>query len=109
MTEPKPAPKPRAPRKTAAPKAAPAPAPEETEAPALGDRVLRAGDSGPDVSAVQAALGADVDGEFGPLTERAVKNFQKRRGLAMTGVVDVGLTWPRVIRALEKKAAPDGS
>lgn len=29
-----------------------------------------------------------IDGDFGPATERAVKNFQRIKGLSMTGVVD---------------------
>lgn len=29
-----------------------------------------------------------IDGDFGPVTERAVKNFQDARGLPKTGIVD---------------------
>jgi len=40
---------------------------------------------------------ARPDGRFGPRTEAAVKEFQKRNGLMPTGVVN-HLTWPPLIR-----------
>ena len=58
-----------------------------------GDRVLRRGDRGTDVAALQrllAASGADlaIDGMFGPLTQTALRAFQARRGLPATGIAD---------------------
>jgi peptidoglycan hydrolase-like protein with peptidoglycan-binding domain len=56
------------------------------------------GDKGEPVSQAQRALRRtpnltlDVDGEFGPLTETATKDFQKQAGLPVTGVVDEA-TW----------------
>jgi peptidoglycan hydrolase-like protein with peptidoglycan-binding domain len=56
------------------------------------------GDKGDAVSQAQRALrrtpnlALDVDGEFGPLTESATKEFQKQAGLPVTGVVDEA-TW----------------
>jgi peptidoglycan hydrolase-like protein with peptidoglycan-binding domain len=56
------------------------------------------GDTGEAVAQAQRALrrtpnlGLDVDGEFGPLTETATKEFQKQAGLPVTGVVDEA-TW----------------
>lgn len=55
------------------------------------------GSRGPDVSQLQQRLnelgGAlDVDGRFGPLTEAAVMGFQRKHGLASTGIVD-DKTW----------------
>ncbi len=62
--------------------------------PPLGEgrAVLRRGDTGPSVTALQRRLGlagfpVDVDGEFGPQTEEAVRKFQATRGLATDGVV----------------------
>ena len=50
------------------------------------------GDKGSAVMAVQKALKITVDGDFGPLTEAAVKEYQDRKNLKETGEVDVR-TW----------------
>lgn len=83
---------------------------------AVGSRVqaqqiVRRGDTGPAVSALQgdlAKLGylrqSEVDGDFGPRTEAAVKSFQKDKGLEQDGVVG-----PNTRGALDKAlAAPSG-
>ena len=54
---------------------------------------LQKGDKGPDVKKIQEALLArgyriGTDGDFGPGTENAVKQFQQSQGLGVTGVVD---------------------
>jgi hypothetical protein len=49
---------------------------------------LQLGSKGKDVRLVQRKLKLKVDGEFGPLTEKAVNAFQKKNGLAQTGIVD---------------------
>ncbi|WP_298011540.1 peptidoglycan-binding protein, partial [uncultured Microbacterium sp.] len=54
--------------------------------PSAGD-VVRRGDSGPLVRAIQSKLGVNVDGVFGPLTESAVMTFQRSHGLVVDGVV----------------------
>jgi len=48
---------------------------------------LRKGSSGEKVRDLQAALRLPVDGQFGPMTEAAVKEFQKKNGLVADGVV----------------------
>src|SRR6188508_890289 len=59
---------------------------------------VQKGDEGDAVAQAQRALrrtpnlGLEVDGEFGPLTEGATKEFQKQAGLPVTGVVD-DATW----------------
>lgn len=57
-------------------------------------RELHRGDTGNDVKAMQEALDAagaaiDLDGDFGPATEAAVRAFQTGAGLPVTGVGDI--------------------
>ena len=71
--------------------------------------VLRRGDTGPVVSAVQRAVGTSADGDFGPMTQSAVTAFQRNHGVAATGVVDAA-TWRKLltspaVSAPAKKAA----
>lgn len=55
-------------------------------------RPVRRGSKGVAVELVQAVVGATVDGDFGPATERRVKAWQKGRGLLADGVVGP-VTW----------------
>jgi peptidoglycan hydrolase-like protein with peptidoglycan-binding domain len=63
--------------------------------------------AGPKVAAVQVALkrlglyNATVDGVRGPLTKSAIASFQRRRGLAVDGVVG-----PQTRRAFGKRGRP---
>ncbi|HEU5456018.1 MAG TPA: peptidoglycan-binding domain-containing protein, partial [Nocardioides sp.] len=51
--------------------------------------VLKRGSTGTAVKALQKAIGKlTVDGSFGPATETRVKEFQKAKGLTVSGVVD---------------------
>lgn len=71
---------------------------------------IRKGSKGPEVRAVQerlAALGflrGQIDGDFGPNTEDAVKRFQASRGLAADGVVG-----PRTSAELDRANAGTSS
>jgi hypothetical protein len=56
------------------------------------DKVLKLGSKGPAVRRLQRALKLKQDGQFGPLTETAVKAFQKKNGLTETGIVDSSLS-----------------
>jgi peptidoglycan hydrolase-like protein with peptidoglycan-binding domain len=47
---------------------------------------LRSGSSGEDVRKLQAALHIFIDGQFGPLTENALKNHQVAHGLIADGI-----------------------
>jgi peptidoglycan DL-endopeptidase CwlO len=49
--------------------------------------VIRLHDAGPAVAALQRALGIAADGEFGPQTLHAVKQFQATHGLLVDGQV----------------------
>jgi hypothetical protein len=61
-----------------------------------GARIVKIGDSGPDVAALQAALGIVADGSFGPATDAAVRAFQVSVGLAADGIVGAE-TWKAVV------------
>ena len=52
-----------------------------------GRRTLRRDDAGELVERLQAKIGAVVDGNFGPRTEAAVREFQRRHDLVPDGIV----------------------
>ena len=62
----------------------------ESHAPAAGgvdmNSVIRRGSRGDTVAAVQARLGLTADGDFGPGTEQALKNWQAANGLTADGI-----------------------
>jgi putative chitinase len=62
----------------------------ESHAPAVGgadiNSVVRRGSRGETVAAVQARLGLTADGDFGPGTEQALKNWQAANGLTPDGI-----------------------
>jgi len=58
-------------------------------------RNLRAGDTGPEVRTLQKLLAehgheVSIDGQFGPGTLRAVREFQRQAGLPVDGIVGQG-------------------
>jgi murein DD-endopeptidase MepM/ murein hydrolase activator NlpD len=59
---------------------------------------LRSGSSGAAVTRLQKLLGVPADGQFGPITQRAVVSFQVRHRLPASGVVDAA-TWNALILA----------
>src|SRR4051794_30681980 len=63
-------------------------------AAATGGRtqLLRFGDVGPAVVAIQRQVGVDPDGIYGPITQGAVERFQRVHGLGVSGIVDAR-TW----------------
>jgi len=64
-----------------------------TVTPDTGQRILlKAGAVSPSVATLQRRLGVPDDGYYGPVTQAAVKKFQKRHHLPVTGMVDVK-TW----------------
>jgi putative chitinase len=62
----------------------------ESHTPAAGgvdmNSVIRRGSRGDTVAAVQAKLGLTADGDFGPGTEQALKNWQAANGLVADGI-----------------------
>lgn len=79
-----------------------------TETGVAAASMLKAGDSGPEVKRLQARLSelsyhvGDIEGEFGPLTERAVVAFQHSHSLKVDGMVG-----PRTWEVLAQSAPPD--
>jgi hypothetical protein len=80
--------------------------------PPVGSRLMRKGDRGWDVAALQFLLDSrgygegGLDGIFGPNTDRAVLRFQRAAGLAVDGVAG-----PVTLHALRRRqlSAPDPS
>jgi hypothetical protein len=54
---------------------------------AASEVVVKRGDRGSAVRSIQQELGIPADGLFGPMTERAVKRFQRRHDLLPDGIV----------------------
>lgn len=68
-----------------------------TPPPGQARRELQRGDVGDDVRNLQTMLGGiDVDGEFGPDTDAAVRQFQEANGLEIDGVAGVN-TWAALL------------
>ena len=65
---------------------------------------LKRGSSGADVKTLQGKLNLAQDGIFGPITEEAVRDFQKRKGLTVDGIVGAK-TWAALgVVTAQKKA-----
>lgn len=59
---------------------------------------IRRGDKGQQIKVLQKLLGGlDIDGEFGPLTETAVRAYQKKKGLDVDGIVGPK-TWAALLK-----------
>jgi peptidoglycan hydrolase-like protein with peptidoglycan-binding domain len=56
---------------------------------------LKKGSKGGAVKSLQTALKITADGDFGPITEKAVKAYQTKKGLPVTGIADE-TTWKRL-------------
>ena len=76
------------------------PAKETSSIPAAKKefKPFKNGAKGPSVKKIQQALGLTADGEFGPGTEKAVKDFQKKNKLAANGIVD-SITYKKILGA----------
>lgn len=66
--------------------------PGELPPPTTDRPVIGKGDEGPAVMSVQHSLGVTADGDFGSITDGAVKGFQAAAGLSVDGIVGAK-TW----------------
>ncbi|RWR09818.1 N-acetylmuramidase domain-containing protein [Paenirhodobacter populi] len=69
---------------------------------AASPQVLKSGDKGAAVKRLQEALGATVDGSFGPDTEHALREFQRDNGLVVDGKAGQK-TWEALARQVDVK------
>jgi peptidoglycan hydrolase-like protein with peptidoglycan-binding domain len=89
----------------------PAAAPRPTSPPATptatGYPTLARGSRGAVVAIGQRAVGTAADGDFGPLTEAAVRAWQGRHGVKATGQLDQP-TWARLValRVVPARTSP---
>ncbi len=64
--------------------------------------MLKLGSSGDEVKQLQTKLGLTPDGNFGPVTEKAVKTWQEKNGLTADGVVG-DTTWEKMFSKVIKE------
>src|SRR5690606_28685367 len=87
-----------------------APAAEKKAADLKPSATLARGKSGADVSLLQARLGLKADGNFGPSTVGALRDFQKKHGLPVNGLADAAtLAKLNETPAPAQQAAKDGT
>jgi peptidoglycan hydrolase-like protein with peptidoglycan-binding domain len=72
----------------------PPPTPPVSVKPRLA-KWLKRGSTGSNVVFLQSKLGLKQDGQFGPITDKAVRAFQKANGLKVDGIVGP-ITWARL-------------
>lgn len=80
----------------APPPAAPPAPPPASGKTTPGSRTIKRGSRGSDVAFLQRWLGIDDDGVFGPVTEAAVRRYQRMRGLKVDGIVGPN-TWRPIL------------
>jgi len=70
--------------------------PKDAPMPAIPRSTIRQGSRGPDVVACQTTLGVyPADGDFGPITDAAVRGYQAAAGVTVDGVVGPN-TWAKL-------------
>ena len=79
------------------------PPPGELPPPTTDRPVIGKGDDGPAVMSVQNSLGVTADGDFGSITDGAVKGFQAAAGLSADGIVGAK-TWEALDSLDSRKA-----
>lgn len=72
----------------------------------LGERVLKLGSAGEDVTFVQKWVGAKADGYYGPITKGKVERYQRIRGIEDDGIVGP-VTWGQMGYGPEAEQPPE--
>jgi peptidoglycan hydrolase-like protein with peptidoglycan-binding domain len=70
------------------------------------NKLLKKGDSGPEVKKLQTILNIIPDGKFGPMTEKAVMRFQLEKNLKVDGIVG-NQTWSLLVMSKHSNEAID--
>ena len=70
------------------------------------NKLLKKGDSGPEVKKLQTILNIIPDGKFGPMTEKAVMRFQLEKNLKVDGIVG-NQTWSLLTMSKHSNEAID--
>jgi hypothetical protein len=65
-------------------------------APKTAFKPFKMGAKGSSVKKVQVALGLKADGSFGPGTDKAVRDFQKKNKLTINAIVDM-VTYKKIL------------
>lgn len=86
------------------------PVPQPTPEPSTGHKTVQRGSKNDDVKDLQNKLNTlgyslKVDGEFGPKTDGAVRDFQKSYGLVVDGIVGPK-TWAKLDNLTSESAKP---
>lgn len=75
--------------------------PEDDEVKYSDFQICRKGSRGDAVKTIQANVGVFVDGDFGANTDRAVREFQRKKGLVVDGIVGEK-TWEAIVNKWHK-------
>ena len=69
---------------------------------------IKLGSKGEDVKVLQKFFCINPDGDFGPMTEKKVKEWQKSQGLKVDGVIGPN-SWAVILKSVTPTAAPASS
>lgn len=74
-----------------------------------GGQFVKKGDDGDLVKAIQRIVGVEDDGQYGPKTEAAIRDLQRKHGLKVDGIVGRQTAQQLIYTAADLDDAPDGA